>query len=274
MREQRLSTLSATVEDYEVMVKTKAADLAEIRSQLATSRAESLAMRKELDSKASAVEESDSRVAQANKEHERLKARLAQTEKELDSLRNLMAARRSEEAQRAEAESSREKELLALRDQLSRLSKQNASEVEAARKAMSELEVKYGVATTELQRSKVEKAKCEADLKSLALKLEGMQTVIKSGEAVKRGLDSDLAEVRQRLIQQQSALAEVTSSRDASSVFIIPPASTNQLIIGFGKAIANRRTQAGRSRGRASRHREAKGRLGTKARPCHSRSQD
>jgi myosin protein heavy chain len=209
--------LSATAEDYEVMVKTKAADLAEIRSQLATSRAEGLALRKELDSKARAVKESDSRVAQASKDQERLKASLARTEKELDSLRNLMAARRSEEAQRAEVEASREKELLALRDQLSKLSKHNASEIADARKAVSELEAKYSVATTELQRVKLEKAKSEADLSALAQKLEGMQTVIKSGEAVKRGLDSDLAETRQRLIQQQAALAEVTSSRDVSS---------------------------------------------------------
>jgi myosin protein heavy chain len=199
------------------MVKTKAADLAEIRSQLATSRAEGLALRKELDSKARAVKESDSRVAQASKDQERLKASLARTEKELDSLRNLMAARRSEEAQRAEVEASREKELLALRDQLSKLSKHNASEIADARKAVSELEAKYSVATTELQRVKLEKAKSEADLSALAQKLEGMQTVIKSGEAVKRGLDLDLAETRQRLIQQQAALAEVTSSRDVSS---------------------------------------------------------
>jgi myosin protein heavy chain len=199
------------------MVKTKAADLAEIRSQLATSLAEGLALRKELDSKARAVKESDSRVAQASKDQERLKASLARTEKELDSLRNLMAARRSEEAQRAEVEASREKELLALRDQLSKLSKHNASEIADARKAVSELEAKYSVATTELQRVKLEKAKSEADLSALAQKLEGMQTVIKSGEAVKRGLDSDLAETRQRLIQQQAALAEVTSSRDVSS---------------------------------------------------------
>jgi predicted nucleic acid-binding Zn-ribbon protein len=82
---------------------------------------------------------------------------------------------------------------------------------------VSELEAKYSVATTELQRVKLEKAKSEADLSALAQKLEGMQTVIKSGEAVKRGLDSDLAETRQRLIQQQAALAEVTSSRDVSS---------------------------------------------------------
>lgn len=203
------------------MVKNKQADLAELRSQLVTSQAEGLALRKKLDSQARVLEDSDSRVAQANKEQERLKAGLMRTEKELDSLRNLMAARRSEEAQRAEAESSREKELLALREQLARFSKQSAGELETARKALSDLEAKHGAATTELERIKTEKAKSEAEWQVMAQKLGNHEALVKSAEAVKRGLDSDLTEARHRLIQQQAALAEVTCSRDASIVRLV-----------------------------------------------------
>lgn len=216
-REQRLFTLSATAEDYELMVKKKTADLAEVRSQLAAAQADGSTLRNRLESQARQLEDSDSRVASANKEYERMKATLARTEKELDSLRSLMAARRSEEVQRAEAESSREKELLTLREQMTKVSQHNASELDRARKAMSDIEAKYDIATTELQSMKDAKAKSEAALQELAQKLEGQQALFRSAEAVKRGLDSDLADTRKRLIEQQAALAELNSSRSVSS---------------------------------------------------------
>jgi chromosome segregation ATPase len=216
-REQRLRILSSTAEDYEVMIKNKEADLAAMHTQLSASKAEARALQNKLDSQVKAVDDSNLCAEQAKKEQERLKAGLARTEKELDSLRNLMAARRSEEAQRAEAETSREKELVALRQQLTRLSTQNASDLALAKQALSDLEAKHQDALSQLEKLKGQKAQSEEDLELMLQKLESQQSLLKSAEAVKRGFESDLVDVRQRLIQHQGALAEAVSAREVGA---------------------------------------------------------
>lgn len=247
-REQRLRTLSSTAEDYEVMMKKKEADLAAMHSQLSASKAEARALQNKLDSQVKALDDSNLRSEQAQKEQERLKAGLARTEKELDSLRNLMAARRSEEAQRAEAETSREKELAALREQVSKLSANNASELASVRLALSDLETKHVVATSELKKLHGQKAQSEEDLKLMLQKLDGQQCLLKSAETAKMGLESDLADVRQRLIQHQSTLADAVSAREVGPrLYRLRP----RLITatpGTGKAVAPRSTQTDRSR--------------------------
>lgn len=200
------------------MIKNKEADLAAVRSQLSAAKAEARDLQNKLDAQVKASADATIKAEQAGKEQERLKAGLARTEKELDSLRNLMAARRSEEAQRAEAETSREKELATLRDQIGKFSAQNASELASARKALADLEAKHSIAVSELTKMQGQKAQSEEDLKLMLQKLEGQQSLLKSAETVKRGLESDLADVRQRLIQNQGALAEAVSSREVGTL--------------------------------------------------------
>lgn len=216
-REQRLRTLSSTAEDYEVMIKNKEADLAAMHTQLSASKSEARALQNKLDSQVKAVDDSNLCAEQAKKEQERLKAGLARTEKELDSLRNLMAARRSEEAQRAEAETSREKELVVLRQQLTNLSTQNARDLALAKQAFSDLEAKHQDAVSQLEKLKGQKVQSEEDLMLMLQKLESQQSLLKCAEAVKRGFESDLVDVRQRLIQHQGALAEAASAREVGA---------------------------------------------------------
>lgn len=199
------------------MIKNKEADLAAMQSQLSASKAEARTLQDKLNSQVKAVDDSNLCAEQAKKEQERLKAGLTRTEKELDSLRNLMAARRSEEAQRAEAETSREKELVVLREQVTKLSTQNASDLALARQALSDLEAKHGDAVSQLEKLKRQKAQSEEDLKQMLQTLESQQSLSKSAEAVKRGLESDLVDVRQRLIQHQSALAEAVNAREVGA---------------------------------------------------------
>lgn len=229
------------------MIKNKEADLATLRSDIAAAKGESRALQNRLEMHTKALDDSKLRADQADREQERLKAGLSRTEKELDSLRNLMAARRSEEAQKAEAETSREKELLALRDQVTKLSKQYAGDLTSARQALSDLEAKHGVAISELQKLKLQKAQSEEDLKLMRQKLEGQQSSLRSAEAVKRGLDSDLVDVRQRLIQHQTALAEAVNSREVSPTCgLLRLVETDpKCAPGLGETTTSCRTQTG-----------------------------
>ncbi|KAJ9099993.1 hypothetical protein QFC19_005810 [Naganishia cerealis] len=213
-REQRLITLSSAAEDYEMMYKRKEAEIVELRGGLSRAKAEAQTAQRRLEEQTETLNSSQQSAAQANKEHERLKAALVRTEAELDGLRTLMAARKSQEAQRAEAESSKEKELVVLRDQVTKISQQSREDATSAALKFAQLETQHNQALSELQKLKMQKAQSEEDMQQAHEKLDAQRSLVRSADTVKRGLEMDLADVRQRLIEHQKELAETIKSRE------------------------------------------------------------
>ncbi|KAJ9107513.1 hypothetical protein QFC21_000969 [Naganishia friedmannii] len=213
-REQRLVTLSSAAEDYEMLFKRKEAEIMELGAELSNAKSDALKAQKSLDERTEALSASQHRAEQAKKEQERLKAGLLRTETELDGLRNLMSARKNEEAHRAEAESSKEKELAVLREQVTTIARQNREDVAKASRAFAQLETQHNLALSELQKLQVQKTKSEEDLRQSLDRLDAQGSLIRTAESVKRGLEMDLDDTRQRLIQHQKELAEAMKSRE------------------------------------------------------------
>lgn len=219
-REQRLATLTSAAEDYETMFKQKEAEIIELGAKLSKAKSDALKAQGSLNERTEALNAAELRTEQANKEHQRLKAGLLRTETELDGLRNLMAAKKSEEAYRAEAESSKEKELAVLRDQVTTISHQSREDAAKALHAFAQLELQHNLALSELQRLKAQKTQSEEDLQQSMEKLNAQRSLVRSAESVKRGLEVDLVDTRQRLIEHQKELAEAIKSREVSKFLL------------------------------------------------------
>lgn len=211
-----MAILSSAAEDYEVLLKRKEGEIIEMGGELSKAKSDAAKAQKSLDERIEALSASQHRAEQANKEHERLKAGLLRTEAELDGLRSLMAARKNEEAHRAEAESSKEKELALLRNQLNTIVQQNHEDAAKASQAFAQLETQHNQALAELQKLKAQKTQSEEELRQSFEKLEAQRSLVRSAEVVKRGLEMDLVDTRQRLIENQNELAEAMKSRQVS----------------------------------------------------------
>ncbi|KAJ9124435.1 hypothetical protein QFC24_003223 [Naganishia onofrii] len=220
-RGQRLATLTSAAEDYETMFKQKEAEIIELGAKLSKAKSDALKAQGSLNERTEALNAAELRTEQANKEHQRLKAGLLRTETELDGLRNLMAAKKSEEAYRAEAESSKEKELAVLRDQVTTISYQSCEDAAKALHAFAQLELQHNLALSELQKLKAQKTQSEEDLQQSMEKLNAQRSLVRSAESVKRGLEVDLVDTRQRLIEHQKELVEAIKSREVSE-FLLP----------------------------------------------------
>lgn len=139
-----------------------------------------------------------------------------QLEKALDELRQAMAAKTSEDAKRDQAEKSRESELARLRDEKSQLQQQLQAQNESAQALAGKLRTEFeGLKAKHVASDRDLRAALEA-LKAKDAELLGVKDDLAKADILRRGVEAELAIVRQQLKATDDRLNAVAVARDVS----------------------------------------------------------
>ncbi len=210
-------SLTLAIASHDADQKRKDAQIAELLRRTAAAEkanSESATNHKSVITQLQEVKET---AAEAIREKERKAAALVNTQKELDALRQLMAAKKSEAAQRASAEQSMTDEVSMLRRKLEDVEGARRSDVEKhakeARHAAIEIQTLRGEQAAAIS------AKDEAikEGKTHQARLSLVETDLKNGEALRSGLEAQVAEISKRLIKGNEELQDATGSLQVRS---------------------------------------------------------
>jgi chromosome segregation ATPase len=217
-KEERLSTMTSATADYEVVIKRKEASIADLIAEAGTYRSDIEDLTRKLRAADSTAEIAKRDVQAMTKDSEKLNGNMSRLQSELDGLRRLMSAKQDEAAQWREADRSRETELTGLRDQLTQSGRDAKSMRDSLNQSIETLGLQLKEAKTDLATTTVESDNFKSQLAEAQGQLERQTNLLSSTAKVTRGLESDLAECRKRLIVRDAELDAANKAKEVSNM--------------------------------------------------------